>query len=104
MKCVIAMYGKPEDPQAFAQHYENVHTPLVQQMPHLKRFEVTSAPILAGEAESGAHLVAVMGYETQEDLEASLGSPEGQAAVADLENFATGGCQVFTTEIASALR
>jgi hypothetical protein len=30
------------------------------------------------------------------DLQASLGSSEGQAAAADLPNFATGGVDLFT--------
>ena len=36
-------------------------------------------------------MVADIGFATREDAAAGLSSPEGQAAAADLANFATGG-------------
>jgi uncharacterized protein (TIGR02118 family) len=35
-------------------------------------------------------------FASESDMQAGLGSPEGQAAVADLANFATGGVVVMT--------
>jgi hypothetical protein len=36
-----------------------------------------------------------------EQLQGGMGSEEGQAAVADIENFATGGVTIFISEVDS---
>lgn len=38
---LIALYRHPEDQESFDKHYEQVHTPLVEKMPGLKKLEVT---------------------------------------------------------------
>ena len=38
---LIALYKKPSDVQAFDEHYNNKHTPLVKKMPGLKKLEVS---------------------------------------------------------------
>jgi uncharacterized protein (TIGR02118 family) len=37
----------------------------------------------------------VLGFDSMEAIQAALTSPEGQAVVADLPNFATGGAEVL---------
>jgi len=41
------------------------------------------------------HRLAELYFTTQAEMEQSLGSAEGQATVADLQNFATGGVTVL---------
>jgi uncharacterized protein (TIGR02118 family) len=36
---VTALFGHPENPDAFEEHYANTHTPLVQKIPNLQRFD-----------------------------------------------------------------
>ena len=43
---------------------------------------------LAGNAP---HLVAILDFDSMADLSAALASPDGQAAAADVLNFASGG-------------
>jgi uncharacterized protein (TIGR02118 family) len=50
---------------------------------------------LAGPAP---HLVALLSFDSAATLQAGLASPEGQAAGADLANFATGGASMFVYE------
>ena len=38
---LIALYRHPEDKKAFDDHYWNVHAPLAEKMPGLKKLEVT---------------------------------------------------------------
>jgi uncharacterized protein (TIGR02118 family) len=45
---------------------------------------------------AAAHLVAVLTFDSEEALGAALGEPEGQAAVADLDNFAQAGVTILT--------
>jgi len=103
MKRVIVLYGKPASPDAFEKHYLDIHVPLVKRMPHLKGFEYSRGAVAASSPEGGWHFVAILTYASQADLDASLASPEGQAAVADVANFATGGAQILTVETVAAL-
>lgn len=103
MKQVIVIYGVPRDPAAFDRHYAGVHIPLTRKMPHLKGFEVSRGPVAAAGGGAPVHLVAILSYASAADLEASLASPEGQAAVADVANFATGGATLLTIDSNSVL-
>ncbi len=38
-------------------------------------------------------------FDSPEQMQACLGSPGGQAAVADLPNFAIGGATIFISEV-----
>jgi uncharacterized protein (TIGR02118 family) len=95
---VIVLYRPPADPEAFGRHYRTVHVPLVHAMPGLEAFEVSDGPV---DTQGGdpVHFVARLRFASQADLEASLASPEGQAAVGDLANFADAGAIVVTTGV-----
>lgn len=99
MKQVIVIYGKPGDPAAFDRHYRETHVPLVHRMPHLRAFVFSKGAVQSTDAGKEPHLVAMLSYESDADLEASLGSPEGKAAVADVANFATGGVTILTITV-----
>lgn len=43
--------------------------------------------------------MAELFWDSMEDLGAAMGSPEGQAAVNDIPNFATGGVDVSIAEV-----
>jgi len=98
MKRVLVCYGKPDDPAAFDRHYTAVHVPLVNKMPHLKSFEMSRGEVVSSNDDVAYHLVAILSYANQAELDASLASPEGKAAVDDLANFASGGVTILTIE------
>jgi uncharacterized protein (TIGR02118 family) len=94
----VVLYGQPEDPAAFDEHYANKHIPLVEKIPGLRRFEagkVLGTP--DGSAPPFYHL-AELWFDDGAALESSFGSPEGRAAGADVETFATGGATVMIAE------
>lgn len=84
---LVALYKTPADPQAFDQHYREVHAPLAARMPGLKRMEVARITGSPG-GQSPFYLVAEMYFDSAEDLQAALASPEGRAAGKDLMTFA----------------
>ncbi len=43
---------------------------------------------------AGGHLVALLQYDDLAAIQNAFASPEGQAAVADVQNFATGGADI----------
>jgi len=95
---LVALYRKPQDPEAFDSHYFEVHTPLVKKLPGLKRFEVsrvTGAPI----GESKYHLIAEMYFENRDALDAAMASPEGKASAKDLMSFAADVVSLIYTEV-----
>lgn len=103
MKRVIVQYGVPADPAAFNKHYEETHIPLVKKMPRLKGFEYSSGAVVSSDEDAAYHFVAILSYDSQEDLEFSLGSPEGIAAVEDVGNFASGGVEIITVDVVKAI-
>ena len=60
-------------------------------IPGLKRFEATTIATTPDGSPSPYHKVAMLTFDTPEDAQAGLQSLEGQAAIQDLTNFATGG-------------
>jgi uncharacterized protein (TIGR02118 family) len=84
---LVAIYKKPENVEEFDQHYNEIHAPLAAKMPGLIKLEVNR--IYGGPmGDSPFHLIAEMFFETKEDLQNALSSPEGRAAGKDLMGFA----------------
>lgn len=90
---VIVLYNHPEDPVKFDEYYDEVHAPLAATIPGLQRYTVTRPGPGPDGAKPPYHLVAVLEYESEAAYAA--GSPEGQAARADLANFAMAGATVM---------
>jgi len=95
---LVALYRKPADTADFDKHYFDVHIPLVQKFPGLRKLEVTrvtGAPI----GESKFHLVAEMYFDSRESMDAALASPEGKAVTRDILSFAADVITVFHGEV-----
>ena len=52
-------------------------------------------PVATPAGPSGYHLVAILHFENLAAIQGAFGSAEGQAAVADVQTFATGGVDIF---------
>ncbi len=97
VKLVVA-YGPPADPAAFDQHYAAVHAPLAEKIPNLRRFEAGKVLGTADGSPAPYYFLAELWFDSPEELEASLQSPEGQAAAADVATFASGGATLMIAE------
>jgi uncharacterized protein (TIGR02118 family) len=97
---LTVLYGHPEDPKAFDDHYKNVHAPLAQKIPNVKNFEYAKVLRTADGSETDHYLVAELWFEDMSSFEAGLGSDEGQEAAGDLPNFASGGATLLVCEVA----
>lgn len=88
MAQLLILYNTPADPAAFDRYYHKTHIPLAQKIPGLRSYQISNGPVqaLAGIAP---HLIAILHFDSFSDLNAALASPEGQAAAADLSNFAS---------------
>jgi uncharacterized protein (TIGR02118 family) len=98
MAQLIALYHTPQDPAAFDTYFAETHTPLAAKIPGLARQESSVGPVMTPEGPAPYHAIGVLTFASMDDLMAALQSPEGQAASADLANFATGGATVLVFE------
>jgi uncharacterized protein (TIGR02118 family) len=88
---LTVLYGHPTDPKAFDDYYHAVHIPLARKLRGLLGWNIGKCDaVLAGE-KPAYYLIVSLYAESREAMEAILNSPEGQAAIADVQNFATGG-------------
>jgi len=95
MMKVTVLYGNPENPDEFEKYYENTHLPLAAEIKGVARAELTKFTAGPDGGKPAFYRMAELYFTTQTEMEESLGSPEGQAAVADFQNFATGGITVL---------
>ena len=95
----VVPYGPPEDVDAFERYYADTHTALATAIPGLRRFEAAQGIATPDGSELPYQRIAELTCEDIDALQAGLGSDEGQAAVNDIPNFATGGATVFFAQI-----
>ena len=91
MMKVTILYGHPTSPDQFEKYYRDTHLPLVAKMKGMARLELTKFMIGPDGGKPAFYRMGELYFTTQAQMDQTLGSPEGQATVADLSNFATGG-------------
>jgi uncharacterized protein (TIGR02118 family) len=97
VKLVVA-YGHPEDPAAFDEHYASTHRPLAEKIPNLRRFETGKVLGTADGSPAPYYFLAELWFDDADQLQAAMGSPEGQAAGDDVAVFASGGATLMIAE------
>jgi uncharacterized protein (TIGR02118 family) len=96
----VVLYGPPTDPDAFERYYADIHTALALKIPGLQRFEAARGFATPDGSPVPYQRIAELTFDDIDALKAGLlDSEEGQAAVGDIPNFATGGVTVFFAEI-----
>ena len=95
MARLIVMYKMPHDATAFDKHYFEKHVPLAKKIPGLRKYEVNKGPVVSPTGPSGIHLVAILHFDDMAAVQSAFASAEGQAAAGDLQNFATGGADLY---------
>jgi uncharacterized protein (TIGR02118 family) len=88
---LTVLYGHPDDPAEFDRYYREVHIPLARKMKGLKGWTIGKSESDEEGEPPPYYMIVGLYADTRADLEAILDSPEGQDAVADVPNFATGG-------------
>ena len=96
---LLVLYGQPQDPAAFDKYYRERHIPIAWQMLGLKKWTIGKVTGTPDGSPSPYYYVADLYLEDRAALDRMLASPEGQAAVADVPNYATGGVTFLLTEV-----
>lgn len=95
MQKVTVLYGHPTDPEAFEKYYRDNHMPLVAKMQSVAKVELTKMLGAPDGSPPEYYRMAELYFEDAGQMQATMGSPEGQATAADLGNFATGGVKLI---------
>jgi uncharacterized protein (TIGR02118 family) len=88
---LTVVYGSPEDPAGFDQHYAEVHSPIVERWPGVQRFEVAQVLGGPGGSTSPYHLIAEIYFADEDALNTTLGSEAGREAGKDFMAIAPPG-------------
>jgi uncharacterized protein (TIGR02118 family) len=88
MARMVVIYRTPRDPEAFDQHYFDVHIPMAKQLPGLRGYDVSRGPILAPAGGTTPYLIATLHFDDLPAIRNAFTSPEGQACAADRRLFA----------------
>ena len=91
MARIVALYDTPKDPAAFDRYYETTHVAIAQKVPGLRSIELSKGPVVTAVGGATYHRVGTLRFDSWDDLQKGVASPEGQATAADVMNFATGG-------------
>jgi uncharacterized protein (TIGR02118 family) len=96
---LTVLYGQPQDPAEFDRYYEQVHTPIALKMPGLRGITIDRPKSLDPREQSPYCLIANLYWSDMQAVQEALQSSEGQAAAADVPNFATGGATLLVGEM-----
>ena len=98
MICLTVLYGHPTDPEAFDRYYHDIHIPLAKQMKGLQGWTIGKCQANDPTEKPAYYMIVSLYAESRAEMEAILSSPEGQATVNDVPNFATGGATFLYDE------
>ena len=103
MTRLLVLYGPPKDPSAFDKYYRETHIRIAKLMKGLKKWTIGKVQGTPDGSPPPFYYVADLYMESREEFEQLLASPEGQAAVADVPNYATGGATFLYTEVENVI-
>jgi uncharacterized protein (TIGR02118 family) len=90
----LVLWGTPEDPAGFEQHYREVHVPLVKQLPGLRRYTF-SRNVVSIRGGDPYYRIAELDFDDLASLREAFATPAGQATAADVTTLAsTAGAQM----------
>lgn len=95
MAKLVALYKTPKDKATFDRYYHSTHIPLAKKVPGLRKYSISQGPVVTPAGPADVHLVALLHFDSLAAIGDALGSPEGQAAAADIANFADGGADLY---------
>jgi len=96
---LIVLYGHPKDAAAFEEYYSETHLPIASKIPGVIKVELTKFIGTPDGGKSSQYRMAELYFNSIEELKKQMVSPEGQAAVNDIPNFATGGVDVMIGDL-----
>jgi uncharacterized protein (TIGR02118 family) len=94
---ITVAYRQPTDPAAFDEYYRSTHVPIASRIPGAIRLTAGHIDSIDGSTPE-FYLLGEVLFESRDDALAGFASPEGQAAVADIGNFADRGIVMLLSD------
>jgi uncharacterized protein (TIGR02118 family) len=91
MARLLVLYNQPADPAAFDRYYFETHIPIVKKIAGLQSYSVNSGTPMMLVGSISPYLIAELEFDNMAVLQTAMASQEGQAAAADVANFAQAG-------------
>ena len=85
------LYGHPTDPEAFEKYYAEIHMPIAEKINKVHKWEFTKFLSAPDGSKAAFYRMAEIYFDGPAEMQEAFASPEGQAATADIANFASGG-------------
>ncbi len=98
MAKLYAIYQQPTDPAKFDAYYFNTHVPLAKTIPGLRSYEVSKGDVVGMGGKHAVYLVATLEFDSMAAIGTAMASAQGQAAAADLPNFAAAGVDIMMAD------
>lgn len=96
---LTVLYGHPQDPAAFDRYYRDTHADLARKIRELRGYTITKPTSFDSREQSPYYLIANLYFESEEEMQIALHSPEGQAVIGDVPRFASGGAALLIGEV-----
>jgi uncharacterized protein (TIGR02118 family) len=84
---LVAFFKQPENVEEFDRHYDEIHAPLMRQVPGLQRM-VVSRGLRSFGVDSPYYLIAEMHFDDRDAFKTAMASDENKAAGKDVMSFA----------------
>jgi uncharacterized protein (TIGR02118 family) len=94
---LIALYKKPANVDAFEQHYAQVHIPLVEKIPGIRKTEWTRF-LASPQGEAPYYMMYEMYFDSMQSYQAAMKSEENRIAGQDLLSFAKDSVTLMVAE------
>ena len=96
---VTLLYGHPDDPEEFERYYTSTHAAVSDGVAE-RAIRAEKWKVLPDGAESPPpyYRISELWFDTREDLEITMTSQAMRRSLEDLDNFATGGTVILTSE------
>jgi|SRR5579872_1190891 len=96
---IVVLYGHPKSPADFEKYYAEHHLPLVDKVKGIKRAEYAKVVAPPNGPQPPFYRTAELWFESPEQMQQVMSTPEAKIVVDDVPNFATGGATVMTAAI-----
>ena len=99
---LTVIYDNPADPEAFEAHYGTKHVELAAQLPDVLRSETAKVFPKEDGSPTPAYRTADIYFADYDTAVAALGSPQGQAVVADVKEIGAAGFKMLLSDVETA--
>ena len=98
MTRLLALFNPREDRSAFEAHYRSTDLHIVRVSPGAERTEIDERPVVTSDGATPCCFLGLLTFVSMAELQSGIASPEGQAAAAELAEFAREGVSLLFFE------